>query len=100
MLKQPLSSETMKETHMNSSPLLQLVQALASGALKIVDLTQMLSPQTPVLQLPEQFGQCAPFQLQEVSRYDERGLAWYWKNFSCNEHTGSPLRVIALMQSN
>ncbi len=74
---------------MTTSPLLPLVNALATGALKIVDLTQTLSPQTPVLQLPPQFGQCAPFQIEEVSRYDERGPAWYWNNFSCNEHTGT-----------
>lgn len=74
---------------MTPSPLLPLMQALASGALKIIDLTQTLSPQTPVLQLPAQFGQCAPFQLDEVARYDERGPAWYWNNFSCNEHTGT-----------
>jgi kynurenine formamidase len=24
-----------------------------------------------------------------VSRYDERGPAWYWNNFSCGEHTGT-----------
>ena len=74
---------------MQASPLTQLAQALAGGTLAIVDLTQTLSPETPVLQLPEQFGQCAPFELQEVSRYDERGPAWYWNNFSCNEHTGT-----------
>ena len=24
-----------------------------------------------------------------ISRYDERGPAWYWNNFSCGEHTGT-----------
>src|SRR3546814_19864033 len=24
-----------------------------------------------------------------MSRYDERGPAWYWNNFSCSEHTGT-----------
>ena len=39
--------------------------------------------------LPPEFGQCLPFRIEEVSRYDERGPAWYWNNFSCGEHTGT-----------
>ncbi len=27
--------------------------------------------------------------MEEISRYDERGPAWYWNNFSCGEHTGT-----------
>ena len=34
-------------------------------------------------------GQCWPFRIEEVSRYDERGPGWYWNNFSCGEHTGT-----------
>jgi kynurenine formamidase len=64
-------------------------QAVMSGAVKVIDLTHTLDPEFPVLVLPEHFGQCAPFRIEEVSRYDERGPAWYWRNFSCNEHTGT-----------
>lgn len=71
------------------STLLTLVNALSTGSIQVIDLTQTLSNETPVLQLPPQFGQCAPFTMEEVSRYDERGPAWYWNNFSCNEHTGT-----------
>jgi len=39
--------------------------------------------------LPPEFGQARPFRIDEVSRYDERGPAWYWNNFSCGEHTGT-----------
>lgn len=63
--------------------------ALMSNKIRIVDLTHTLDPEFPVLVLPEQFGQCAPFRIEEVSRYDDRGPAWYWRNFSCNEHTGT-----------
>lgn len=63
--------------------------AVSSGAVKVIDLTHTLDPEFPVLVLPPEFGQCAPFQIEEVSRYDERGPAWYWRNFSCNEHTGT-----------
>jgi hypothetical protein len=34
-------------------------------------------------------GQCWPFRIEEVSKYDERGPGWYWNNFSCGEHTGT-----------
>ena len=63
--------------------------ALMSGAIKTIDLTHTLDPEFPVLVLPPEFGQCAPFKIEEVSRYDDRGPAWYWRNFSCNEHTGT-----------
>lgn len=63
--------------------------ALISGSVKVIDLTQTLDPEFPVLVLPPEFGQCQPFKIEEVSRYDERGPAWYWRNFSCNEHTGT-----------
>ena len=39
--------------------------------------------------LPPELGQCAPFRMEEVSRYDERGPAWYWNNFNMGEHTGT-----------
>jgi kynurenine formamidase len=63
--------------------------ALATGSIRVIDLTQTLSPDFPPITLPPEFGQCAPFRLEEVSRYDARGPAWYWNNFSCGEHTGT-----------
>lgn len=69
--------------------LVQLVSALATGGIKVVDLTQSLSADTAVIPLPPQFGQAWPFKLDEISHYDDRGPAWYWNNFSCSEHTGT-----------
>ena len=66
-----------------------LAGALLSGGVKVVDLTHTLSPDFPVMILPPEFGQCGRFRVEEVSRYDERGPAWYWRNFSCGEHTGT-----------
>lgn len=66
-----------------------LVQALAGGSVRIVDLTQVLSPRFPALQLPPQFGQTAGFSIERISRYDENGPGWYWNNFTCGEHTGT-----------
>jgi kynurenine formamidase len=69
--------------------LADLISALSSGSVEVVDLTAPLSHQTPLLELPPEFGQTAPFELEEISRYDERGPAWYWNNFHTGEHTGT-----------
>ncbi len=71
------------------SVLSALTDALADGTVEVVDLTARLSAETPVIQLPPEFGQTARFQLDEISRYDERGPGWYWNNFSSGEHTGT-----------
>ncbi len=64
-------------------------EKLAAGKIRVVDLTQTLSPDFPSISLPPEMGQAWPFRIEEVSRYDERGPAWYWNNFSCGEHTGT-----------
>ena len=69
--------------------LTQFAQALAKGIIRVVDLTQPLDPSTPVIQLPPEFAKSWPFHLEEISKYDARGPAWYWNNFSCGEHTGT-----------
>lgn len=63
--------------------------AIASEAIRVIDLTQTLRPSTPVIQLPPPFAPSQPFRVEEISRYDERGPAWYWNNISCGEHTGT-----------
>jgi len=67
----------------------ELVAQLASGGLRVVDLTQPLSPQTPLLPLPPQWPNTPAFRIWEISRYDERGPAWYWNGFETGEHTGT-----------
>jgi kynurenine formamidase len=74
---------------MATPDLLAFAGAIATGAIRVVDLTQTLSPEFPTIVLPPEFGQCAPFRLEEVSRYDARGPAWYWNNFTVGEHTGT-----------
>lgn len=69
--------------------LIAFAQGVAGGTIRTVDLTQTLSPDTPTLMLPPEFGQCSPFVVEEISRYDERGVAWYWNNFTVSEHTGT-----------
>lgn len=72
-----------------SKTLAGLVQGLLTRRIEVVDLTQTLSPEFPQIVLPPELGQCWPFRIEEVSRYDERGPGWYWNNFSCGEHTGT-----------
>lgn len=74
---------------MEGSVLAAFVQAISSGAIRVVDLTQSLQTDTPIIQLPPEFGKSWPFRLEEISKYDSRGPAWYWNNFSCGEHTGT-----------
>lgn len=69
--------------------LTDLAADLASGAVRIVDLTHTLDPDFPVIILPPEFGQCARFRMEEISAYDHRGPAWKWHNISMSEHTGT-----------
>jgi kynurenine formamidase len=72
-----------------SSVLTELLGELAAGRLRVVDLTQSLTPQTPLLPLPSQWNNTPAFKIWELSRYDERGPAWYWNGFETGEHTGT-----------
>jgi kynurenine formamidase len=73
-----------------TAPLLaQIVAALESGALRIVDLTQPLGPATPVIELPPMFAASPGVTIDVISRYDGRGPAWYWNTLRFGEHTGT-----------
>src|SRR5882672_4289481 len=74
---------------MDSNGLMQFAGAVASGAVRVVDLTFTLSPDFPVIVLPPEFGQAAPVRIQQISRYDASGPAWYWNNLAFGEHTGT-----------
>jgi kynurenine formamidase len=66
-------------------------EALRNGSVQVVDLTQPLSETTPVIRLPEPFVNTPGFSLTELSRYDDRGPAWYWNAFEAGEHVGTHL---------
>jgi kynurenine formamidase len=71
-------------------PLLdQLIAAIRSSRIEVIDLTARLEPSTPIIQLPAPFGNTVPFSMQEISRYDERGPGWYWNNITTGEHSGT-----------
>lgn len=69
--------------------LAQLLASLATGQLKIVDLTTPLGPDTPVIDLPPIFAPSPGLTLTEISHYDNRGPAWYWNVLNLGEHTGT-----------
>jgi kynurenine formamidase len=73
------------------SALASLLDDLAAQRVRVVDLTQPLSETTPVLQLPPPFVNTPGWRTQELSRYDERGPAWYWNRFEGGEHVGTHL---------
>lgn len=73
------------------SVLSDLIAALGSGAVEVIDLSAPLSAATPVLKLPAPFVNTPGFALHELSRYDERGPGWYWNAFSAGEHVGTHL---------
>jgi kynurenine formamidase len=74
---------------MASTTLTALVADLAAGRLTIIDLTQPLGPATPVIGLPPIFAASPGVTIDVVSRYDERGPAWYWNTLRMGEHTGT-----------
>ncbi len=71
------------------SVLSALADALRSASVEVIDLTAPLSSATPVIRLPEPFGNTKSFELHEISRYDDRGPAWYWNDITTGEHTGT-----------
>ncbi len=71
------------------SVLSALTDAIRSASVEVIDLTAPLSSSTPVIRLPEPFGNTKSFALHEISRYDERGPAWYWNDITTGEHTGT-----------
>jgi kynurenine formamidase len=71
------------------SVLSALTEAIRSATVDVIDLTAPLSASTPLIRLPEPFGNTASFALHEISRYDDRGPAWYWNDITTGEHTGT-----------
>ncbi|MDX1524261.1 MAG: cyclase family protein [Anaerolineae bacterium] len=66
-----------------------LVEELNDGRVKVVDLSQPLSPDTPVIQLPPDFAPSPGLTMEQISRYDDKGPAWYWNTLHLGEHTGT-----------
>ena len=72
---------------------LQVTQAQSLAELlagvEVIDLTQPLSEDTPVLKLPPPFENTPGLTRHEISRYDDRGPAWAWDWLEIGEHVGT-----------
>src|SRR4029077_11074113 len=79
--------------------LASFVEGLMSGSIDIIDLNQPLSERTHmtqrqcerprVTQPPPRFANPPSWKTHEISRYDEKGPAWYWNWFEGGEHAGT-----------
>src|SRR3954452_23599083 len=72
-----------------TSVLQSLAAALGDGSVRVVDLTQPLHEETPVIKLPEPFANTPGLTRHEISRYDDRGPAWAWSWLEIGEHVGT-----------
>lgn len=66
-----------------------LLEELAGGRVKVVDLSQPLGVDTPVIDLPPQFASSPGLTIETISAYDDKGPAWYWNIIRLGEHTGT-----------
>lgn len=66
-----------------------LVDLLFSGNFEFVDLGQPLDENTLMIQLPEPFANTPAFSREVLSKYDDKGPAWYWSVLTVGEHAGS-----------
>jgi kynurenine formamidase len=71
------------------SILMQLADALNRGEVTVVDLTQPLGPDTVVIGLPPMFGASPGVTMEVISKFDDKGPAWYWNTIRMGEHTGT-----------
>ena len=72
-----------------SDVLTRLVEELNAGTVRVVDLTIPLGPDTVVIDLPPMFAPSKGVTIEQISRYDDDGPAWYWNNLMLGEHTGT-----------
>src|SRR5262249_18313404 len=83
------AGESIRVSEMAATTLTRLVEDLAAGRVAIVDLTQPLGPATPVIGLPPIFAPSPGVTIDVISRYDDKGPAWYWNTLRLGEHTGT-----------
>jgi kynurenine formamidase len=69
--------------------LAELTKGLASGQVQVIDLSQQLSPATPIINLPPPFANTPGFKKHEISNFDAKGPAWYWNWIEIGEHVGT-----------
>jgi kynurenine formamidase len=76
---------------MSTTAVSELVGALASRTVEVVDLTQPLSETTPVIELPPPYVNSPGLSRRELARYDARNPLARWDVLEFGEHTGTHL---------
>ena len=67
-----------------------LAEGLLSGDIAVVDCSGSLGPNTPILQLPEDFAKNTPkVEIHKISEYDENGPFFAWNWMVLGEHSGT-----------
>ncbi|WP_158734837.1 cyclase family protein [Alteribacillus sp. YIM 98480] len=66
-----------------------VLNSIVEEKVEIVDLTQTLNEDTPVIQLPPPFKNTGGFKFMPLSEYDENGPVCYWNDFVAGEHCGT-----------
>ena len=74
---------------MPTNAVTELIRALSSQGVEVVDLTQPLSESTPVIDLPEPYVNSPGLSRRELARYDERNPLARWDVLELGEHTGT-----------
>ncbi|GAA6178024.1 cyclase family protein [Sulfitobacter pacificus] len=63
---------------------------LLSGGVEVVDLTGVLGPETPIIQLPADFAKATPkVEIHKISEYDNDGPFFAWNWMVLGEHSGT-----------
>ncbi|RUV96028.1 cyclase family protein, partial [Mesorhizobium sp. M1A.F.Ca.IN.022.07.1.1] len=63
---------------------------LLSGAIKVVDLSAPLGPNTPLIKLPPELAVDTPkVEIHPISKYDKNGPWWAWNWLKLGEHSGT-----------
>ena len=67
-----------------------ILHGAASGAIKVVDLSAPLGPDTPLIKLPPELAVDTPkVEIHNISRYDKNGPWWAWNWLKLGEHSGT-----------
>lgn len=67
----------------------EILDSIINDSIEVVDLTQVLNEDTPVIGLPEPFVNTGSFQMKRLSKYDETGPVCYWNDLTLGEHCGT-----------
>jgi kynurenine formamidase/selenocysteine lyase/cysteine desulfurase len=63
---------------------------LLAGRVRVVDLSGVLGPQTPLLKLPPDLAvDTPPVEIHRISEYDASGPFWAWNWLKLGEHSGT-----------